>query len=254
MNSTEFARPADDDTRFDRLVDGELTPEEYQTLLESLDDEPAGWRRCALAFLEAQALSQELIGIRRTAWQVGARGSGVFGGDPHSGKQKSNPPKTPDPVAQNSARFAGWQQLLLLAACCLVALSLGIVLPDFWQTENPAPPSGPGIKLAHDNAADKQPEMLLPRSIGNARLMLSGPGGTQTEAGELPIIEYPDDPRRWLGPNEPGLPVSLVNELKRRGHQVQRQEQYVPVDLEDGRKAVIPVETIQITPVSRRAY
>ena len=251
MSASEFARPADDDTRFDRLVDGELLPEEYQTLLDSLDDEPGGWRRCALAFLEAQALGRELVEIRR---ETSPKGLGVFGGIRASKMERLSPPKTPAPVAPSSARFAGWQQLLLLAACCLVALSLGIVLPDFWRTENSAPPVGPGVKLAHDNAADHPPEMLLPRSIGNARLVLSGPGGTPTEAGDLPIIEYPDDPRRWLGQYEPGLPVSLVNELKRRGHQVQRQEQYVPVDLEDGRKAVIPVETIQITPVSRRAY
>ena len=51
---------SDDDIRFDRLVDGELSAEEYRTLLAALDDEPGGWRRCALAFLEAQSLGREL--------------------------------------------------------------------------------------------------------------------------------------------------------------------------------------------------
>ena len=49
-----------DDARFDRLIDSALSPAEYQALLASLDDEPGGWRRCALAFLEAQALGQDL--------------------------------------------------------------------------------------------------------------------------------------------------------------------------------------------------
>src|SRR4051794_19060678 len=52
------------DLELERLVDGELSPPEYRSLLASLDDEPGGWRQCALAFLEAQALASELAGIR----------------------------------------------------------------------------------------------------------------------------------------------------------------------------------------------
>ena len=44
--------------RFDRLVDGELSEEERRELLAGLDNEPGGWRRCALAFLEAQCWKQ----------------------------------------------------------------------------------------------------------------------------------------------------------------------------------------------------
>ena len=36
----------------DRLVDGELDPEARRSLLNRLEAEPDGWRRCALAFLE----------------------------------------------------------------------------------------------------------------------------------------------------------------------------------------------------------
>ena len=49
-----------DEAVFDRLADGELSLEETRSLLRSLDERPDGWRRCALAFLEAQAWSQEL--------------------------------------------------------------------------------------------------------------------------------------------------------------------------------------------------
>lgn len=48
----------------DRLVDGELTPDEYRALLQTIEMHPDGWRRCALAFLEAQAWGQELTGLR----------------------------------------------------------------------------------------------------------------------------------------------------------------------------------------------
>ena len=46
--------------------DGELSAEQYRTLVASFDDEPGGWKRCGLAFLEAQALGLELDDIRRS--------------------------------------------------------------------------------------------------------------------------------------------------------------------------------------------
>jgi hypothetical protein len=44
----------DNDRLFDLLVDGELSDAERRELLASLDEREEGWRRCALAFLEAQ--------------------------------------------------------------------------------------------------------------------------------------------------------------------------------------------------------
>src|SRR4051812_36491832 len=51
---------SNDDILLDRLVDGELPAGERRALLQSLDSRPDGWRRCALAFLEAQSWRSEL--------------------------------------------------------------------------------------------------------------------------------------------------------------------------------------------------
>ena len=45
----------DDSTLIDRLVDGELDNASRAAILAKLDTDPDGWKRCALAFLEAQA-------------------------------------------------------------------------------------------------------------------------------------------------------------------------------------------------------
>src|SRR6185437_1033525 len=48
------------DDLLDRLVDGELSEGERRSLLARLGAEPDGWRRCALAFLEAQCWREAL--------------------------------------------------------------------------------------------------------------------------------------------------------------------------------------------------
>jgi hypothetical protein len=234
MKATTNKLALDDDARFDRLVDGEMSAEEYRALLATLDDEPGGWRRCAFAFLEAQAWRQELTAVRSAGlWQ-------------------SLPGKTAN--QQAGARSSiDWRLVLGMAASFLVALALGIGLPNLWSSARVPVARKPGTHPA-EVREPAAPASVLPRSVGSARLVFDGPSGATSEAGVLPIYEISGDPNHWLQAGESSVPASLITELERRGHRVERGQQYVPVDLEDGRRAVIPVESIQITPVSRRAY
>ncbi len=50
----------DQDRMIDRLVDGELSEADRRALLASFEADPSGWRRCAMAFLEAQAWRESL--------------------------------------------------------------------------------------------------------------------------------------------------------------------------------------------------
>ncbi len=52
-----------DDLQLDMLVDGELSEEERREVLLRLDSEPDGWRRCALAFLEAQSWREAMRSV-----------------------------------------------------------------------------------------------------------------------------------------------------------------------------------------------
>lgn len=54
-----------DPATLDRLVDGELRGAERAAVLALLEGSPDGWRRCALAFLEAQCLSEVLGDLAR---------------------------------------------------------------------------------------------------------------------------------------------------------------------------------------------
>ena len=62
MKITDHEPVPVDAALIDRLVDGELGEAARAALLRDLDRDPAGWKRCALAFLEAQAWREACAG------------------------------------------------------------------------------------------------------------------------------------------------------------------------------------------------
>jgi len=239
-----------DETRFDRLVDGELTPEEYRAFVTSLDDEPGGWRRCALAFLEEQALAGELDGIRKS----------LDSGDPGAGGLTAEPDGRGDltPPRRTTPRDLG--TLLAVAASFLVAFALGIAAPRFFHSD----PQEPNLAGNHKTQpplaenAGTQPSGGVRhqalRPIGNLRLVMDGAGDESPQAGRVPVYEVDQGIEQYLQNDHPALAPDVVRLLEQRGHDIQRQQQYIPVELDDGRQIIVPVEGYQITPVGRRVY
>jgi hypothetical protein len=222
---------ADDDLRFDRLADGELPAAEYRTFLASLDDEPGGWRRCALAFLESQALAADLP-------QAAAS----------PGSEKLAP----------RSKAKTWGQvlsLLAVAASFLVAFALGIAAPRFFSLarQELLPGGNLNMQAVNESASgDDDFRPTAPRRIGNLRLVMDGPGGQSTDAGQVPVYEVSQDLNQFLSQENPALGPELIELLRQRGYDVRHEQQYFPAAMDDGRQIVVPVDGYQITPVSRR--
>jgi hypothetical protein len=126
----------------DRLVDGELSDAERRALLARLDREPDGWRRCALAFLEAQCWREALDPLAARSGST-VRPSAV-------GKAAARP-RTP-------GRARG---LFSRAAVLLAAFALG------WAVRGapPAGPNGRGAVAARHSPArpeTQRPEVPAP--------------------------------------------------------------------------------------------
>jgi hypothetical protein len=240
----------DDDIRFDRLVDGELPPDEYRALVASLDDEPGGWRRCAMAFLESQALAGELVSTRRSLDL--SDDSGNAPGIELGSGDTSRPPLRLGPFEAKT--------LLAMAASFLVAFGLGVALPRVWPLMQPdatviaglpAGPSDPGVADGNSptpSGAGANPRHDAFKPVANVRLVVDGPGGDSTSVGEVPMYELPGSVEQWLVNQRPALSREVLQTLKDRGHQVERNLEYVPVQLEDGRQGIVPVEGYQIGP------
>lgn len=193
----------------DRLVDGELTNDEYRDLLIWLERQPDGWRRCALAFLEAQA------------WRK------VMG-------EISNVPLPRDasePLAMASGRALGRvitrernvAHHLALAATVAIAFLAGHLLPSTWTSSTPL---------------DRQ------SSIASSR-HLNAVAGNESPVAAADQLDLHDE-RFWRG--ESALSDDILASLERSGVKVKQQIGYVPVMREDGQKVIVPVNQVQLIP------
>ncbi|MCA9203939.1 MAG: hypothetical protein KDA59_12865 [Planctomycetales bacterium] len=226
-----------DDRQLARLVDGELTRSEYREVLRSLDDSNDGWRRCALAFLEAQALSEAL---------------GPAGQSP-----AADSPQTSESLIVSARRSHVWPVALAAAASFLLAFGLGLVVRHALQNQFDSPGNpmmasvdGPSVIGTPNDAGPKQAAgEAIPSFNGAVRLVVDDGRGQRREV-ELPVRGF--DPSSTTADPMAGLPPALVDVVERMGHDVDRHEQFVPVALDDGSHLVIPVEHMRIVPVSRK--
>jgi anti-sigma factor RsiW len=222
-----------DDVLFDRLVDGELSRDERRVLLESLNARPQGWRRCAMAFLEAQSWRREL---RQLAEERPAGAATV---------------KTPVSQSQskrNSVRTAA--QWLAVAAGLLLAFKIGA-----WQRER-------GMPIASSPAATNEQLVSVPPPAAvpnNAKTSDALNLWVRDDAGQLRRVRVPLVDAQTLDQQlgtvfQTGVPDDVRDRLNDSGYAVESKRQYAPLWLENGRPMVVPVEDTKIVPVSNRAY
>ncbi len=229
------------DAHFDRLVDGELSASEYQKLLKQLDERPALWRHCALAFLEAQAWRNEMSAIRRGQEMAAA-----------------SPPMVPAAALP----MRRWLQLLAIAASFVLAFVAGLAVQREWDERSyimaaskpGASPEGQGVHEQTPGQKDFQPGGKEPDALGNIRLVVDGGQGNQPQQIDVPVYDLDEMGAAWLTQDRPFLPEDVIQSLNRRGRKVERQIEYLPLPLDDEHQIVVPVEQIQITPISRRSY
>lgn len=224
---------SNEDILFDRLVDGELAADERRALLASLDARSDGWRRCALAFLEAQQWKIEMKSLAAEPTAAAAT--------------KNSAPSV-------SAKRTGiWTaaQWLAVAAGLLVAFKLGTL--DREQ-----------VTQVVNNSMKTGQQLAVTPPVGAAAPNAAKPGDAlnlwvRDDAGQLQRVRVPLVDASSLG-NEYGLevqtgvPDDVRNRLQNHGYTVQSKRQYAPMWLDNGRQMIVPVEDTKIVPVSNKVY
>jgi len=242
MNSIDDNLPTLDDERFDLLADGELSESERRNLLSTLDDLPGGWRRCALAFLEAQSWKDEIRAIRR---------------------ESVAPPQTARRVGRHRFPRGAWVTMLAVAASLLIAFGLSVVMQGAWRPgagagpspseiaqapkspEGPAPnPDEPGTLPAPGDSADSWQLVTLP--------VRAGPSGA--ESIRLPARQMDRIDDEWLAESAPTVPDDLLEALQQSGHEVGRHRSWLRFPMQDGRQLVVPYEQVEFHYVPSPSY
>jgi len=262
-----------DDTRLDRLVDDELNEEERRELLGRLDDEHGGWRRCALAFLEAQCWRETLAetpNLRDSlsaALQPAKKSAGLRPAEKNAGETPALQGETP----RRSPWIGRLSTLSAMAASFLVAMWLGSLAHRAW-VGHPLVPAGMGTigevadiaKGFQPLVGPNQPENSLVSSPHQGRagsspwhvVTVSAPSdGQQPRASiDVPAIERENIDEQWAQSVPPAIPDNVLRALARTGHQIEQQREFVRVPLKDGRQLVVPVDRVNVRYVGNGPY
>lgn len=249
--------------QIDRLVDGELTADERRQVLAECEERDGAWRRCALAFLEAQAWRSELTALAAPPVSVAAQANPPIVGTTSANQPGANVKRrrwvrlrSPSEDRWSTALGAPWA----LAACALVAFALGwLARPqshDDW-TENLEPVASSPLAehvadLSNENLGGGPDEvssdfaMEEPETV--TLVMDCGPNGEQRQI-ELPVMPAGEEDLASLERGEPVVTAELQAALLRMGYRVQERRQLMPFVLNDGRRVVAPLDEIEFVPV-----
>lgn len=237
--------PDSDDLLFDRvldrLVDGELSADERRRLIASLDDRADGWRRCALAFLEAQSL--------RGALQLMV--SQPLASEPASVGRLTTQP-APSGRRRRSSHAGAW---LAAAAAVLVAFVAGLQwgglrgpdAADLVADSSAAPPTA-------DAPSDVEHVPASPNSDAITLVVRDDQGVPRRV--QVPLVDGGDlgapfdQSPAWLN-------AAMREQLAEHGLDLNGRRRYAPLYFEQDDKIVpmmVPVDDAVITPVSRPVY
>jgi len=246
MNESKDGFGDDIQIGLDRLADGELTSDEQRGLIMALENQPDGWRRCALAFVEAQAWRGELRRITAVEGTV-------------------NQPIAMDRSDRRNTAMHGLRWLAV-AASVLMAFTLGITAQSWWlaaATNQPAKivavhPEEPIATSSEKSVA----AVAEPNSSDAATSAASGKwqalkvtiptaDGQGEQTVEVPLVAAGEqEVKSMLAKQQPLLSDVALQALESTGHEVQQHRAYYPVQLEDGTQAVLPVDFVEVRDTS----
>lgn len=225
-----------DERNLDRLVDGELSPQEYRQLLADLEKSGDGWRRCAHAFLEAQALGTSLPLVMAPA--------------PPSPKAEPAPK-----VATTDGRklsFRRIERLSALAACVAVAFGLGWYVSS-GGGDSPELPGRPVTSI--QNPLEQDPSGMPKHEVQKPKFVYVNQIDGQNTTG----IPIPVDPSRTYDPQQPwddswGMPPEELKKLQDEGRQFETHNRLIPVTLDNGQRVVVPMQEVLLYDQPERPF
>ena len=200
-------------SQLDRLVDGELAPEEARQLIRALEQTPGGWKQCALAFLEAQAWQQTLQPLAAS-------------------------PQHP-PARHRRTTSWRWRNSVLAALTTLAALLLGILLGS--RIEPGAPKWHQAKQASNSTKPSTHPasrSSRRPIDEGPWQLVVDSPAGRAV----VPVYSPTDQRLAQAWQEDSGVWWTALREA---GAPIDERQRWYGVALERGRQVWLPVREVR---------
>jgi hypothetical protein len=232
------------DADFDRIVDGDLSPAELRAVLGRLGREPDGWKRCALAFLEAQCWRESFKEIEDLRPAVA---------EDCAPSRSAIPPLS----IQRRSRL---RRVATAAGIAAISFTLG------WRAHPERtglrPPTAPTTVVnAGDTASgdvgaaanppaqirDRAPaEFPAPATIPPPRFLDRLRGVPVEKVRAVPVVAGPMIDPHWVQ-NQPS-PITEHQQalLEQQGYQVDRRRGLVTTTFSNGRRVTVPVDHIKV--------
>jgi hypothetical protein len=249
MNPLKHLSTCHDDRQLDLLVDDELSEAERRDLLLRLQQEPDGWRRCALAFLEAQS------------WRRAVRAAATKAAEMRTAETAPAPPsvaRLPPPFRR--AFLGKLRTVLAMAATFLVAVGLGMWLGWLQHGSRLFPIAQNGSGGPKGIEQSPPPEVVRLTDEGHlgpwrtVQVALPGEVDGDAEMVDLPARECESLDARWLDNLPAAIPPAVVQALQEYGFQVWQQRNLLPLRTQDGRPLLVPVERVEVRYVGNQTY
>jgi hypothetical protein len=199
-----------DERYWTRLIDGELSFSDQRELLGTLDEIPGGWKRLALALLEADAFRRELRSI-----------------------------SPPEPVAiatpvKSANRPNGYVKQI--AAACVIGLGLGVGIE---HSHRPiAAFVGETIPVAiQRTSSEVRTQETLKLVFADAQLGVQSVDLPVIDAGEVAVAELV---------HQSAVSDEMRKNLEAQGGVIHEERSYVPVSLTDGRQGIAPISDVVV--------
>jgi len=244
MTKLDVINPLNDDL-IDQIVDGALTPAQLRVAIDWLDRQPDGWKRCALALLEAQCWRESFLRV----------GEPIMTNLP--GETPTFTPKFVHPIR----KARRWVGRALAASVVAASFALGWLghgarfgpRPD----ELAAAPSGEFETKARNAPQPESPtttvgdtprptvvDVVDPRNdITMVARLRVGSANSQTA---LPILAGPGINTEWLKNQPPPVSEHSQAVLQQHGYQVDQRRRLISTILADGRRVTVPIDQVQI--------
>ena len=244
MTQLDVINPLNDDL-IDQIVDGALNPAQLRAAIDCLDREPDGWKRCTLAFLEAQCWreSLRLVGAPKAT----------------SLKAESTSPQQNDVRPIRTGRR--WLSRALAASVVAASFALGWLSHD--GHIGPRPDGDVAVRSAEPET--KPHDTPKPETITSTAGDAGRPAGVEAVSSRygvamvaqlrvgsadakasLPILAGPGINTEWLKNQPPPVSEHGQAVLQQHGYQVDQRRRLISATLGDGRRGTVPIDHVQI--------